>query len=148
MVVVLNTTPLAMNMQPLCFLRSCFDSLTALKPKSNFKYRSSFYLSCFNYNPLKMFPTCENALLASIEIQKLLKGTFDRLMSGEDRDICNAPIGDANNEILCRDHSTSLHELLSPLWQFQGDSIRELLDRDARGGNGFGFGGGRGGGRR
>ena len=150
MVVVLNTTPLAMNMQPLCFLRSCFTKLTALKPKSNFKYRSSFYMTAFGYDPLKLFPQCKTALEASMEIQKRLKITFDRLMSGEDRDSCNAPIGDADNSILCRDHGTSLHELLAPLWQFQGDSIRELLERDANGGNynsgrrggngGYGFG--------
>jgi 23S rRNA U2552 (ribose-2'-O)-methylase RlmE/FtsJ len=154
MVVVLNTTPLAMNMQPLCFLRSCFTKLVALKPKSNFKYRSSFYMSCFGYDPLKMYPNVPqaNPLLASIEIQKLLKETFDRLMNGEDRDHCNAPIGDANNESLCSQHSTSLHQLLGPLWQFQGDCIRELLDRDTRGGgygnrNGGGGGGGYGFGR-
>ena len=146
MVVVLNTTPLAMNMQPLCFLRSCFSRLVALKPKSNFKYRSSFYLSCFGYDPLKLFPNAGSPLAASIDIQKKLKVTFDRLMRGEDRDQCNAPICDADNTILCRDHGTSLHQLLGPLWQFQGDSIRELLDREksgGRGGNGGGYGFGR-----
>ena len=151
MVVVLNTTPLAMNMQSLCFLRSCFTKLVALKPKSNFKYRSSFYLSCFGYSPQNMFPQASTPLAASIEVQRKLKLTFDRLISGEDRDTCKAPIGDANNVQLCMDHATSLHELLSPLWQFQGDCIRELLDREARGGrqnNGgrSGGGGGRNGG--
>ena len=98
-----------------------------------------------------MFPQASTPLAASIEVQRKLKLTFDRLISGEDRDTCKAPIGDANNVQLCMDHATSLHELLSPLWQFQGDCIRELLDREARGGrqnNGgrSGGGGGRNGG--
>ena len=129
LVVVLNVTPLAMNMQPICFLRSVFGRLVALKPKSNFKYRSSFYMTCFGYDPSKLHPDAASPQAASLKVQHTLKTTFDRLMKGESRDECNAPVADADNATLCREHGTVLHELLSPLWKVQHDAIYELLQR-------------------
>jgi hypothetical protein len=105
-------------------------------------------MSCLGYDPLKMHPQAASPVAASVEIQRELKRTFDRLMAGENRDECNAPMGSADNAVLCRDHATSLHQLLRPLWQFQMDNIRELLGRAERGqgghrhqGGGYGFGG-------
>jgi 23S rRNA U2552 (ribose-2'-O)-methylase RlmE/FtsJ len=147
LVVVLNVTPLAMNMQPICFLRSCFSRLVALKPKSNFKYRSSFYMTCFGYDPKKLHRNEVSPLAASLAVQHTLKATFDRLMKGEDRDECNAPVGDADNAALCREQGTMLHQLLSPLWKVQHDAIHELLERaSGGGGGGSGDGGARSGG--
>ena len=64
-------------------------------------------------------------------------------MRGENRDECNAPVGDWDNASVCREQGTVLHQLLSPLWTIQHDVIHELLGRaggDSRSNSGAAWG--------
>ena len=95
------------------------------------RYRSSFYLSAFGYRPQGASPELEGTSdeHAAAEVQRMLMSTTDKLLDGQQRHECLAPLSHVGGKELCRQHAAALGELLQPLWNSQKENIKEILRR-------------------